>query len=503
MFATLDPERAAGTLARALEYFKEAVPLFEPGIRLLFARAEAARGREAAAEMQLEAGIRTMESQRMSLSNPTTQASFFDQAASLFDDMVGFQVDTRHDPRRALSFVERGRARQLLDALAERGNASLGGQGHARPLEPETLQRELPADVALVYYACFADRLLSWVVTRDSLRFVEHSLDEEDLRQRVASHEAAMEGRATLSAAREQAESLFDHLIRPVEPLLHDRRVLVLIPDAILQSVAFGALLDRQTGRFLVEDHLVGVAPSGSIFVRSSVATAAAGRRRAWSLLAVANPQFDRSRWPGLPSLPGAEAEAAEIARLYEHATVLAGPKATRREFLSAARNGGVVHYAGHAVQDSTVSAGRLLLAPEDGGADSGVLSLHDLKGGSFSATRAVVLAACRTGSGDASRMEGALSLARPFLAVGVPSVVASLWDVDDTTSRKFFVAFHRALLAQGDPLTALNLAQRAFLSDRDPLLSHPATWAAFVAIGGIDKGPSSRARSSAEKQRL
>jgi CHAT domain-containing protein len=75
-----------------------------------------------------------------------------------------------------------------------------------------------------------------------------------------------------------------------------------------------------------------------------------------------------------------------------------------------------------------------------------------------------------------------------------VPSVVASLWDVDDTTSRRFFVAFHRALLAHGDPLTALNLTQRAFLSDKDPLLAHPATWSAFVAIGGIDAGQPNRA---------
>jgi len=494
IFATLDPERAAGPLARALEYFEQAVPALEPGLRLHLARAEAARGRDDAAEMQLDAGIRIMESQRMSLFNPTTQASFFDQAASLFDEMVGFQVDTRHDPQRALSFVERGRARQLLDSLAAPPSASLGRQARAGPLEPEALQRELPADVALVYYACLADRLLSWVITQDSLRFVEHPLEEEDLRQRVAAHEAAMEGRASLSAAREQAASIFDHLIRPVEPLLHDRRVLVLIPDGLLQSVAFAALLDTKTGRFLVEDHLVGVAPSGSIFVRASVATAAAGRHGSLSLLAVANPKFDRSRWPGLPRLSSAEAEATDIARLYEHATLLTGPKATRSEFLLGVRNSSVVHYAGHAVQDSNDSAARLVLAPEAGGADSGVLDLHDLKSGNLSRTRAVVLAACRTGAGEVSRIEGALSLARPFLAAGVPSVVASLWDVDDTTSRRFFVAFHRALLAHGDPLTALNLTQRAFLSDKDPLLAHPATWSAFVAIGGIDAGQPNRA---------
>jgi CHAT domain-containing protein len=98
--------------------------------------------------------------------------------------------------------------------------------------------------------------------------------------------------------------------------------------------------------------------------------------------------------------------------------------------------------------------------------------------------TRLVVLAACRTAAGVVSRSEGALSLARPFLAAGVPNVIASLWDVDDALSRRFFVALHRALLADGEPLSALRRVQTAFLRDADPTLAHPRlgaflTWAA------------------------
>jgi CHAT domain-containing protein len=98
-----------------------------------------------------------------------------------------------------------------------------------------------------------------------------------------------------------------------------------------------------------------------------------------------------------------------------------------------------------------------------------------------------VVLAACRTAAGAVSRVEGALSLGRPFLAAGVPNVVASLWDIDDAVSRRFFVSFHRSLLEEGDPLLALRNAQIAFIHGDDTSLAHPASWAPFICMGGLD----------------
>ena len=118
---------------------------------------------------------------------------------------------------------------------------------------------------------------------------------------------------------------------------------------------------------------------------------------------------------------------------------------------------------------------------------DSGALYLHDLDSHGFPRTRVVILAACRTAAGTISRVEGALSLGRPFLAAGVPYVVASLWDIDDSVSRRFFIAFHRALLAQEDPVLALRTAQIALLNGDDASLAHPASWAAFICMGGLD----------------
>jgi len=73
------------------------------------------------------------------------------------------------------------------------------------------------------------------------------------------------------------------------------------------------------------------------------------------------------------------------------------------------------------------------------------------------------------------------------YFAYPLPDVVASLWDIDDAVSRRFFTAFHRGLLDAGDPLVALRRTQLAFLHDGDPSLAHPASWAAFICMGGLD----------------
>jgi CHAT domain-containing protein len=489
MVADEEPELAVEMLGRAVAYFDGSSPVRVPWLRLLLARHHARSGQAAEAERELRAGIEAVESQRVWLEGATLQASFFDGAAPLFDEMVDLQIRGLHDPERALAFVERGRARQLADAL---GGPPVEGRArespaHAllRPLEPPRMQRELPDGVALVYYASREDRLMSWVLTRDESRFVDRSLAASELRRLVAAHEAAVLRRAALPVVRDRAARLYDELLRPVAPFLRSSRALILVRDRTLESVAFASLWDRETGRYLVEDRLVGLAPSGTVFVRATAASGDPRRDLAPAALVVGNPRLDPDL--GLPGLPGADAEAGDIARLYEHAELLTGSGATRAEFLKRLPQSRVVHFAGHGVSGEAPWSARLLFASDPRGGDSGALYLHELDGRALPHTRLVVLAACHTAAGAVSPLEGALSLARPFLAAGVPSIVGSLWSIDDVVSRRFFVAFHHALVAEGEPLLALRQTQLALLRDRDPVLSHPASWAGFVAVGGLD----------------
>jgi CHAT domain-containing protein len=348
------------------------------------------------------------------------------------------------------------------------------------------MQRDLPDGVALVYYVCQERRLLAWLLTRGDLRFVEQPVPGAEVARLVAAQRAALEGRAPLSAVRQAGARLHDVLVRPLLPVPGSVRALVFVPDAALHSASFAALWVPETGRYLAEEHLLGLSPSGSVLASHlEGSTAIPARPRT---LVVGNPRVDAATWRGLASLPAAEREAAEVAALYAAPELLTGEAATRAAFLDALRKSDVVHYAGHAAAvTGDPATSRLLLAAAPG--DSGALFLRELPRRGLRA-RLVVLAACRTAAGRVSRTEGALSLSRPFLAAGVPHVVGSLWDADDEVSRTFFVAFHRRLLAGAEPALALRGTQLAILHDGDPTLAHPSTWAGFVSVGAL-RGPS------------
>jgi CHAT domain-containing protein len=485
LLASTHPERAVESLRRAADYFAGAGPVRVPPLRLQTARAESARGLVDSAEEELLAGIRLIEAQRVSLHDLALQASFFEQAVPLYDDMVALQLDQRHDPAAALSFVERGRGRQLVDSLAAAATRERPGKPDVfeASFESGSLQRELPHGVALVYYVSLDRRLLAWLVTRDDLRFVEQPIPRAEVVRLVAAQQAALERRATLPAVQSVGARLHDVLVRPLVPFPASVRALAFVPDASLHPVSFAALWDRVTSRYLAEDYVLGVSPSGKVLLRHS---GDPGLPPSPHALVVGDPLVDSAAWPGLVPLPAAEREAAEVAALYTAPELLVGGAATRSAFLDALGRSDVIHYAGHATSLADDPArSRLVLAADPDGRDSGALELNDLPRRSARA-RLVVLAACRSAAGTVSRTEGALSLGRPFLAAGVPNVVGSLWDVDDEVTRTFFVAFHRRLLADADPARALRATQLLLLHSGDPTHAHPSTWAGFVSLGAL-----------------
>ena len=87
-----------------------------------------------------------------------------------------------------------------------------------------------------------------------------------------------------------------------------------------------------------------------------------------------------------------------------------------------------------------------------------------------------------RDGAGRAGAGAALTTLAAAFSQAGAQSVVASLWKVNDETTRHFMVAFHRSLATSGRA-AALQQAQLTIL--RQQVTAHPFYWAPFILIGG------------------
>jgi CHAT domain-containing protein len=97
------------------------------------------------------------------------------------------------------------------------------------------------------------------------------------------------------------------------------------------------------------------------------------------------------------------------------------------------------------------------------------------------------VLSACNTGGGKLERGEGIISLARGFFYAGIPSVVMTLWEIEDHSSADLMGLFYKNLKAGYPNDIALQMAKVSYLEKAGKLLSHPYFWAGYVNIGKTD----------------
>jgi CHAT domain-containing protein/tetratricopeptide (TPR) repeat protein len=105
-----------------------------------------------------------------------------------------------------------------------------------------------------------------------------------------------------------------------------------------------------------------------------------------------------------------------------------------------------------------------------------------------------VVLNACNTGTGKLQVGEGIMSMSKALQFAGVPSLVTTLWPVDDRSSAKIMAYFYKNLRKGMDRRDALQTARNEYI-DKVPLsVSSPYFWAGQVLIG--DPGPLELKRS-------
>jgi CHAT domain-containing protein len=188
----------------------------------------------------------------------------------------------------------------------------------------------------------------------------------------------------------------------------------------------------------------------------------------------------------GLPKLPEAPREVREVAAMYPVATTLVDADATPNRLTLLTASHDVFHFAGHARANLRFPALSALVLSPDQHHRTGTLTAAEIAAWQLSRARLVALSACRTAYGAVYRGEGVISLARPFLAAGVPSVVGALWDVSDTAARNLLTAFHRTYVASGDPVASLRAAQLQVLRDPSRRLRAATHWGAFTIISGV-----------------
>lgn len=327
----------------------------------------------------------------------------------------------------------------------------------------------VPSGVTLIEYFVMADETLVWVIDRQRTKLIRLDLPEKTINRQVAfAHKLLTDPTHAddLDSQTNALAKLYDELFSPLAPYIQQANLLI-VPHGALHYLPFAALWDTKSERYLVQKYTLTYAPSASTlrFIQQK------RNPNAQRLLTLGNPDG---------SLPNATTEVKAIAQLYQAQPLLA-QAATESQLYAQAAQADIVHLAAHGVYDRfNPLFTRIELAAD--ASNDGNLEVHEIFGLNLKNSNLVVLSACETALGEQSRGDEITGLTRAFLYAGTPSIVATLWRIDDAAASELMVVFYKELRSGKSVTTALRLAQLVVLVQRK--WQSPSYWAAFTLHG-------------------
>jgi tetratricopeptide (TPR) repeat protein len=452
-------------------------------------RVAEARGDLRGALSAYERSLAEIEQVRAGLARGERREGYFGDKRAVYAAAVRVlaALDRREPGRghaeRALEVVQRAKARDLLDALH-------GARRQAVPLSADALRERVRDGGAILEYFVGEPDLYLWVIRRSGIRMADLGP-----RQPILDHATEVYRRLSRGGEppSEALAGLSSALLRPAGPLPRAGPVWI-APDGALRYLPF-EILTAGSDEVLVDLTAVSYLPSASTLAWQEDWHPHPGLR--W--IAFADPALPR-RSPtaqgllverfGLAPLPASAREVEEARRrLGGKSAVFTAGRATEGAFRKATAGGAqVVHLATHAVIDERPGRGAAILFTP-AGEDDGLLYPEEIAALDYRCDL-TVLAACRTALGSGEDGRALSSLTGSLLAAGSLSVVATLWDVGDSTTAVFMDQFYDQLARGYPPAEALRRAKQRLRAD--PRWAKTGLWAGYVLVGD---GPPIRRR--------
>ena len=329
------------------------------------------------------------------------------------------------------------------------------------------------------------------------------------------------DGASLATRVNQRGQAVYEHLWRPLEPVIGSAERIWLVPDHRVAEVSFATLPLPDEG-YLLETHSLTYLENARDLLRPA-------HEAGQGLLAVGGVDFGPQQHTntvtmrGSPcvnrdfvALPNTETEVDQLSarwdrrRRAEDSVVLRGTHATEAAVASQLPGQRVLHMATHGffakeecrsaldpggwvgMGFNPMALSGVVLAnanrePTEDSGDDGILTAEEVSGLDLRGVELVVLSACETGLGLASG-DGILGLRRAFTAAGARELVTSLWAIPDDATSRLMDDFYRHYLGRRG-MTAVDALQRAQLQALERNRARfgdgrPAAWGAFIAAG-------------------
>jgi hypothetical protein len=257
---------------------------------------------------------------------------------------------------------------------------------------------------------------------------------------------------------------------------------------------------ELKSPRFLIEEYDIFYAPSASVlkFVTEK------RKEVSGKVLAFGNPELGDKDL----NLPYAEEEVRKIKESYPETSIYVKDKATEVKAKQLSGNYDIIHFASHGeLNPQSPLFSCIKMAKEKD--EDGRLEVHEIFNLDLENASLVTLSACETGLGKLSKGDELIGLTRGFVYAGTPSIVASLWEVNDKSTSDLMSLFYKNLKTHSK-VEALRMAQLEMINgeagrgivrgvggittsnegednpqtSRTVNGSHPYFWAPFILLG-------------------
>jgi CHAT domain-containing protein/tetratricopeptide (TPR) repeat protein len=280
----------------------------------------------------------------------------------------------------------------------------------------------------------------------------------------------------------ESSSQLYNALISPITEDLGKFDQLIIVPDGKLNSLPFELLVSDWKGTATSFKDLNYLMTDVSVthLLSSKLAFQNQEEKKGKGILGfgyVGEGLTDERS--ALGQLPGALEEIAFLKSRFT-GDYFIGDEGTKQQFLKEADDYDIIHLAIHGKSDTT---NRFKSSLVFNGEKDYYLTSTDLYQTNLS-SRLAVLSACETSIGQLSKGEGTFSIARGFTIAGVPSIVTTLWKVNDAAASKISQQFYENLEEGMTKDNALRKAKLQYLQQSDKLTESPFYWGHYVLIG-------------------
>ncbi len=328
---------------------------------------------------------------------------------------------------------------------------------------------------AIVRSIILDDRLVSVLsLPNQPDRFISTKISRQDLEKQVIAFRGELETYYdNFKPAR--AQRLYEALIQPFDAELQAAGIdtLVFVNDGILRSLPMAALHDGK--QYLIERYAITTTPSISL---TNTAPAINASSKALAAGMTQEATIEGQRFVALTNVAD---ELTGIQTILPGSQILQDTDFTQQRLREAlAKNPfPIIHLATHGQFGAEAEDTFLVMG------DQQKLSLNQLDRliRSVSSSNELIdlltLTACQTAVGDD---RAALGLAGIAIQAGAKSAIASLWYINDSTTRDFSQTFYQNLKVT-DKAKALQAAQIKMIRS-NTTESRPAYWAPYVLVG-------------------